>query len=667
MSTNIVQSRDPEREKRQQQQAEQEQMLARSRLVQKLLQPTPDLRQYLHDLVYTQAVVIAGTEAAAFLLHVNEKNEGSLENVAHIRPDASNEEAKKNALKAFSDIIAQCINEGRDGIVQVSDDMDLTVEPQFCLVTLLRAEGRIVAATSVITRCRDQARAQQRLDIMQVVAGYFDYYMLRRSTEVMRQMTQNHQDVLQYATAFGTAEGFVNGVNNLTNEIATRVGATRVSVGWVQGWSAEHPKVKLKGLSHTEQFDKKQELSVALVKVMEECVDQQEIVQFAPGDETATTANVTREAQGLSRMEGGNRVLTLPLRRQGEIVGVMTLEFPPEKKATDQETTSLAVAAEMLGPVLYDRFHNDRWITTKIGHSSIEGWKMLVGPKYWLGKVVVLAVVALLSFLVLYRPVHKLRAPMSFAVLPENKRVISANINGELREVKVKPGDEVAKDQELARFATTRIDNELNAALAKQSSIEIDLKRLQNEVARDGQSRIAEAKSKNAELNETKAEVAKLKYELDQHIVRAPIAGKVTLGDLTDKIGKQMQQGEAMFEIADVRVDNLRVDVEMPERDIQNIVEGKSKGEVKLTARPDLSIPITVTRVVPSGQPKNGKNVFTVYASIDSATLKESDREFVESWRPGMAGEAAIDDKPSSLLYQWCRPVIDWVRLRLWI
>jgi multidrug resistance efflux pump len=667
VSTNIVQSRDPEREKRQQQQAEQEQMLARSRLVQKLLQPTPDLRQYLHDLVYTQAVVIAGTEAAAFLLHVNEKNEGSLENVAHIRPDASNEEAKKNALKAFSDIIAQCINEGRDGIVQVSDDMDLTVEPQFCLVTLLRAEGRIVAATSVITRCRDQARAQQRLDIMQVVAGYFDYYMLRRSTEVMRQMTQNHQDVLQYATAFGTAEGFVNGVNNLTNEIATRVGATRVSVGWVQGWSAEHPKVKLKGLSHTEQFDKKQELSVALVKVMEECVDQQEIVQFAPGDETATTANVTREAQGLSRMEGGNRVLTLPLRRQGEIVGVMTLEFPPEKKATDQETTSLAVAAEMLGPVLYDRFHNDRWITTKIGHSSIEGWKMLVGPKYWLGKVVVLAVVALLSFLVLYRPVHKLRAPMSFAVLPENKRVISANINGELREVKVKPGDEVAKDQELARFATTRIDNELNAALAKQSSIEIDLKRLQNEVARDGQSRIAEAKSKNAELNETKAEVAKLKYELDQHIVRAPIAGKVTLGDLTDKIGKQMQQGEAMFEIADVRVDNLRVDVEMPERDIQNIVEGKSKGEVKLTARPDLSIPITVTRVVPSGQPKNGKNVFTVYASIDSATLKESDREFVESWRPGMAGEAAIDDKPSSLLYQWCRPVIDWVRLRLWI
>ncbi len=667
MSTNIVQSRDPEREKRQQQQAEQEQMLARSRLVQKLLQPTPDLRQYLHDLVYTQAVVIAGTEAAAFLLHVNDKNEGSLENVAHIRPDASNEDAKKNALKAFSDIIAQCINEGRDGIVQVSDDMDLTVEPQFCLVTLLRAEGRVVAATSVITRCRDQARAQQRLDIMQVVAGYFDYYMLRRSTEVMRQMTQNHQDVLQYATAFGTAEGFVNGVNNLTNEIATRVGATRVSVGWVQGWSAEHPKVKLKGLSHTEQFDKKQELSVALVKVMEECVDQQEIVQFAPGDETATTANVTREAQALSRMEGGNRVLTLPLRRQGEIVGVMTLEFPPEKKATDQETTSLAVAAEMLGPVLYDRFHNDRWITTKMGRSTIEGWKMLVGPKYWLGKVVVMLVVSLLAFLVLYRPVNTLRAPMSFAVLPENKRVISANIDARLLEVKVKPGDEVKAGQLLARFDSQLVTARLLEATSKRESALIDYKRLENEVARDGQSRIAEAKAKYEEWRGLDAQVQQLMYEQAQHEVLAPISGKVTLGDLTDKIGKQMQQGEAMFEIADVRVDNLRVEIELPERDVQSVNVGTSRGEVKLTARPDLSIPITVTRVVPSGQPKNGKNVFTVYASIDSAGLKDSDREFVESWRPGMAGQAAIDDKPSSLLYQWCRPVIDWVRLRLWI
>ncbi|MFT3788957.1 MAG: HlyD family efflux transporter periplasmic adaptor subunit [Tepidisphaeraceae bacterium] len=666
MSTNIVQSRDPERERRQQQQAEQEQMLMRNRLVQKLLQPTPDLREYLKDLVYTQAVVIAGTEAAAFLLHVNDKNEGSLENVAHIRPDGSNEETRKKALQAFSDIIAQCINQGHDGIIQVSDDMDLTVEPQFCLVTLLRAEGRVVAATGVITRCRDNARAQQRLDVMQVVAGYFDYYMLRRNAEALKAMTQNHQDVLQYATAFGTAEGFVNGVNNLCNEIATRTGSTRVSVGWVQGWSAEHPKVKLKGLSHTEQFDKKQELSVQLVKVMEECVDQQEIVQFDPHDDIANTANVTREAQALSRLEGGNRVLTLPLRRKGEIVGVMTLEFPNTKKATDQEATSLAVAAEMLGPVLYDRFDNDRWITTKIGVSAMDGWKALVGPKYWLAKGILFLSVCTLAFLVLFKPMHRLKGGFTFEVMPAAKRMISANVNAKLYSVNVEPGSVVTKGQVLAKFDSQSVDAQLAEAQAKLRKAIVELKSIENTVdERTGRPRTAEARSKAAEAEALQAEVDRLTYEQAQYEIVAPFDGKVLNGDLKDKLGKQMQVGESMFELADTKPENLRVEITLPERDVQGVTENLSRGEVKTTARPDLSIPITVTRVVPQGVAKEGKNFFKVYATVDAKAPGVAEQ--MASWTPGSGGEAAIDDKPRSLLWQWTRPLIDWVRLRLWI
>ena len=63
-----------------------------------------------------------------------------------------------------------------------------------------------------------------------------------------------------------------------------------MSLGWVKG-----ENIKVKALSHTEKFDKKQELIVKLQRVMEECLDQEEIVRFDP--DGTRSENVTREAQ----------------------------------------------------------------------------------------------------------------------------------------------------------------------------------------------------------------------------------------------------------------------------------------------------------------------------------------------------------------------------------
>src|SRR5215813_3145518 len=186
---------------------------------------------------------------------------------------------------------------------------------------------------------------------MDLVAGYFDVFMMRRANDQARTIAQSHQHVLQLSTAVATAEGFESAAMNLCNELAARTGAARVSLGWLKG-----DNIKLKAISHTEEFDKKQELSVQLVKVMEECLDNDEIVQFEP--DGTTTETVTREAQILSRTQGGETVLSLPLRRQGEVVGVATLEFAPNQKIGPQAATGLAVAVELLAPQLYERYQN---------------------------------------------------------------------------------------------------------------------------------------------------------------------------------------------------------------------------------------------------------------------------------------------------------------------
>src|SRR5215218_6340388 len=256
------------------QQQQQQQGISRSKLVQRLLATSANLPAFINDLLTTQAVVVAGTEAAGFLLEKAESGFG-LKPIAHIRPDQSDNETRQAALKAFTEIISPCIQQNKDGAIEVGPSNAGDVEPQFCLVTLLRNEGEVVAASAVITRCRDQERAQQRLTSMQLVAGYFDLYTLKRTIEQARSIAQSHQRVLQLATAVATAEGFSSAAMNLCNEMATRTGASRVSLGWVKG-----EEVRVKALSNTEEFDKRQELIVSLERVMEECYDQEDVVQF---------------------------------------------------------------------------------------------------------------------------------------------------------------------------------------------------------------------------------------------------------------------------------------------------------------------------------------------------------------------------------------------------
>ncbi len=122
----------------------------RSKLVQRLLDASASLPNFLNDLLTTQAVVVAGTEAAAFLLEQQEQ-QAALRPIAHIRPDDSDAETRAAAVRAFQSICQRCVGEGKDGAIEVgSPDGG---EPQFCLVTVLRNEGQVVAVSAVIARC----------------------------------------------------------------------------------------------------------------------------------------------------------------------------------------------------------------------------------------------------------------------------------------------------------------------------------------------------------------------------------------------------------------------------------------------------------------------------------------------------------------------------------
>jgi len=661
---------------------------SRSQLVQRLLDASANLPQFVHDLIQTQAVTVAGTEAAAFLIEragpapAEEGAEGEdqsdaekaaaaaqfgLRPIAHIRPDESGPEIRSAALEAFKEIVKPCIQQGKDGAFEVGP-ANVQAESQFCLVTLLRNEGTVVAASAVITRARDLDRARQRLLSMQLVAGYFELFTLRRTSEQSRVVAQSHQHVLQLATAVATAEGFESAAMNLCNELATRSNAVRVSLGWVKGRN-----IKVKALSHTEQFDKKQELVVQLEKAMEECLDQDQVVQYDPSPSGQNSENVTRAHQALSRAQGGHAVLSLPLRRREEVLGVVTLEFLPTQPLPAQVAQGLGVAVELLAPQLYDRFTNDRWLITKAGISTREVAKKAIGPKHMLAKLIIAASILGIMVIMNWVPfvdlrwMYRVTAPFTF--VPQVKQVVSAPFEGLISDIgeingeRVRPGVVVKEGDVLLKLDTRELQTKLFGILQRVRELQGQVRKAQED------DKATEEQIYAAQLKQAEAERDLLQYQISRATIVAPFDGVVLKGELEDKINAPVKEGDVLLEVGPLR--DLKVELNVNERDIQFIKDGrddknqplpddkKQKGMLATTSSPSEKFGFKVDRIVPMGEAKEGANGFKVYATLDAPSQPE--------WRPGMQGESRLDVEKKPLAWVWTHRLIDFVRLKLWL
>ena len=627
----------------------------RSKLVQRLLASSGDLPQFLNDLLNTMAVVVAGTEAAGFVVERGGETgaETVLRAIAHLRPDESDQDTRVAAIKAFQEIILPCVEQGKDGAIEVgAPDAG---EPQYCLVTLLRSGAVIVAATAVITRARDVERARQRLTSMQLVAGYFELFQLRRGAIEARTIAQSHQNVLQLATAVGTAEGFESAAMNLCNELANRTGATRVSLGWLKGKS-----IKLRALSHTEKFDKKQELIVQLEKVMEECLDQEEPVKYESDGQRSD--NVTRAAEALSRAQGGNSILSLPLRRKDDVDGVLTLEFAPPAKLPEAVVEALVVATDILTPQLRDRYENDRWLAVKAGHSIQHFAGLAVGPKHMLPKLIIALVIGLAFFVTFFRPMYHVSAPFQLAAI--GKQPVSIPFEGTIQEIGINPrtgktfqaGDEVKEGDVLAVMKTEQLHLQLHSAKSKAASAHARADAARD-AARTQPGKLAEMREALEDEKASKADADLAQLDIDDANIKAAFDGLIIRADdLDTKRNLAVKKGDVIMELA--KKGELRAELAVSEKDIQELREHTQHGTLATSSFPSESFGFTIDRIVPMGDAKEGDNVFKVYATLESKA----------NWmRPGMAGEARVDVEKRRLVWIWTHRLIDFLKLKLWM
>ncbi len=485
--------------------------------------------------------------------------------------------------------------------------------------------------------------ARERLELTASLLGLYEMRLTlqRRQGDLSRLKTS-----MQILAAVNDHRAFQGAAMALCNEMAARFNAHRVSLGMLEG-----RYVKLKAMSDTEKFDRKTESVRAIEQAMEECIDQDVELMHPVFREVTVVTRATRE---LAERFGPATILSIPLRSEGQAIGVLLIERPPDWKFAAEDIEAIRLTTDLCSARIEDLHQSDRWIGARAGQAIRKGLAVVVGAKHTWIKLLAIVLAAVVAFMVLVRGPY--RAEGSFELEAVQRRVVPARFRADLAEVYVEVGDSVVRGQKLAQLDASGLITELADAQAQLTE------HLQAaEVGRtQGERQIALSKAKSIQ-----AKIDDLQRRIDQATITAPIDGTITEGDLKQLIDKDIEKGQVLFRVA--ALDRLRAEVAVPEDQIADVEKALARarangepltGQLAATQHPEQRMEFVVESINPVGRIKNQQNVFFVRVRL---------KEQPEWLKPGMGGSARItvDHRPYGAI--WTRSLVNWIRMTLWI
>lgn len=422
------------------------------------------------------------------------------------------------------------------------------------------------------------------------------------------------------------------------NGLATRFQSDRASLGWV-----ENGYVRLKAISRTERFDKNMSAVQSLETVMEEALDQnQEILGPAPEG----FAWVSREHDRYAREQNTGHVASWPLRWEEKPAAVVTCERA-SRAFTPVELQQIRLAADQAVARLAELKRHDRWFGARWSTALREQLARLLGPERTWAKV--LALTGSLALMLLCLPVYPYKVEGNFILRSDESSSLTAPFDSYIKSVAVRPGDTVAAGTPLLQLNQDELELEEAAALADQT------RHLREaEKARATQS-LAEMRIAQALADQAKAHLDLVRYRLDLASIAAPFDGVVVEGDLRQRVGSPVRQGDFLFRVA--RTDKLYVEAEINERDLHELA-GKSEGQMAFVTQPKQKFPIRIDRIEPAAFPKEQENVFVVRCALSGG--------LEPWWRPGMSGVCKFPVEKRTLLWILTHRTVDFLRVFFW-
>lgn len=542
---------------------------------------------------------------------------------------------------ALAEVTERALREGR-GLVQPREASTVSAvpaRPHYQLAYPVRLDSRVRGVVALDIDWREESRLQAAMRQLQWGAGWLEV-LLRRHADPGEAAQLRVNLILELVAAFLERPGFTPSASAVATEIATRLGCDRVVLALLNGKT-----LKIEAVSHTVQFDRRANLLNATIAAMQEALDQREPIVYPPDRDDRLA--VTFSHAELAQMSGAGGIATLPLVHEGRQIGALTLERAPGFRFDTPAVELLEGLAAMLGPLVGLKRAEQRSLPAHTAAAAKGFWGKLVGPGHAGFKFLALLVAAAALFFTFATGSFRIAA--NARIEGEIQRSVTAPFQGYVREATRRAGDTVEKGEILARLD----DRDLKLERVRLQSQRDQLgKQYREAMAKRDR---AQVRVVSSQIDQVEAQLALAEEQLSRTEIKAPFAGVLVSGDLTQLLGAPLERGQVLFEIAPL--DNYRVVLQVDERDITYLKTGQH-GELVLSSMPANVFPVTVQKITPVSTAKDGRNTFRVEAELDS--------DAGPRLRPGMEGIAKVDVDERRLAWIWTRELANWFELKLW-
>jgi len=335
------------------------------------------------------------------------------------------------------------------------------------------------------------------------------------------------------------------------------------------------------------------------------------------------------------------------------------------------EVVSAHAGAALRNAVLHQRLPL-RKLTGLLAHVQ-EGLSGHGAIKAWLGAAVIVAVVAVFTFVP-----ASLRLEARGQLVPKNRQILFSPLTGKIVEVKAQNGDVVEKGQELLFIEDL------------ETQLKVDQLGLKIHLAEKRLALLQEQLGKNLgaeERNNLTRERIQQDYELRRALVErdillqesrsprkspvlAPIAGKVVTFDTQESLlGKAVKPGDALLRLARVQ-GSWEIDLDIPEANIASIRDGLKKSatatldvDFLLASQPQRTYKGTLKATGLGGETtvKDSRVVLPARVTIADAELAAQ----LEKMPVGVEVRARVNCGAHALGYVWFHDLWEFVYERL--
>lgn len=473
------------------------------------------------------------------------------------------------------------------------------------------------------------------LNEMQWSSAWLIPAKLDRQNQELHHLTQHNQDMLSlFSELFAESDPDL-ALQGFVSRLAILLNVDRVFLGEIN--------VKKAKISHVS--------GLSLPKNETEWVSQIQNAMLEAADQNNSLVwsvekfLITKVHHTIAIQKQLADIATALVRDQAQnILGAITVERDNGEPLSAEQQKLLETLGVLLGPALLIQKKNmaslPKLIKERIqkqGQSFRKNRTLHV-----ICGVLILSVIAINTIKLPYRLAGD-------AVVEAAKiQTLSAPFDGFIKSINARPGDAIAQQQILV----TLEDRELilqqlrwQAEIAKlnttyQEAIGLFDRTKQSEV--------------EAELLVAQTELNIVQTKLSKTQITAPFTALLVEGDLRQRIGDVVSQGEPLMSIAPAN--EFQLQIQIPEAKIEDVVLG-TKGDLYLNAFPQDKWQVEITRIIPNSQYNEGEAFFMVEAKLTSDS---------ELLRPGLRGVAKLDIDKRTIWTLMTQDISAWLRQKMW-